>query len=90
MLKWKLCISNNQATTVFLSGNGSIHEQVNKSSKGDDSAVGPTENPAALRRWMISGPELSRIVAEVENKLCDVSNSSSKRHEQVPHVQMIR
>ena len=39
---------------------------------------------------MISGPELSRIVAEVENKLCDVSNSSSKRHEQVPHVQMIR
>ena len=37
------------------------HEQLNKSIKGEGGAVGLTEDPAALRRWMIAGPELSRI-----------------------------
>ena len=64
------------------------HEQLNKSIKGEGGAVGLTEDPAALRRWMIAGPELSRIVAEFEDTVCDVSTSSSKHHEQVPHVQM--
>ena len=64
------------------------HEQLNKSIKGEGGAVGLTEDPAALRRWMIAGPELSRIVAEFEDTVCDVSASSSKHHEQVPHFQM--
>ena len=64
------------------------HEQLNKSIKGEGGAVGLTEDPAALRRWMITGPELSRIVTEFEDTVCDVSASSSKHHEQVPHFQM--
>lgn len=32
------------------------HEQANASIKGDGGAVGLTENPHALRRWMIGGP----------------------------------
>ena len=64
------------------------HEQLNKSIKGEGGAVGLTEDPGALRRWMIGGPELSRLVTEFEDALCDVSDSSSKHHEQVPHIQM--
>ena len=63
------------------------HEQLNKSIKGEGGAVGLTEDPVALRRWMIAGPELSRVVTEFEDTLCDVSPSSNKHHEQVPHVQ---
>ncbi|KAK0056414.1 hypothetical protein Bpfe_014194 [Biomphalaria pfeifferi] len=35
------------------------HEQNNVIIKGEGGAVGLTENPSALRRWMIGGPELS-------------------------------
>ena len=34
------------------------HEQVNALVKGQGGAVGLTENPAALRKWMLAGPEL--------------------------------
>ena len=35
------------------------HEQNNASVIDDGGAVGLTENPAALRRWMVSGPEMA-------------------------------
>ena len=38
------------------------HEQNNAMVKGDGGAVGLTENPSPLRRWMVSGPEISRVV----------------------------
>ena len=40
------------------------HEQNNASVKGDGGAVGLTENLAALRRWMVSGPEMARFIEE--------------------------
>ena len=42
------------------------HEQVNAGVKGDGGAVGLTENPAALRRWMVAGPETARMIEEFE------------------------
>ena len=42
------------------------HEQNNASVKDDGGAVGLTENPAALRRWMVSGPEMARVIAEFQ------------------------
>ena len=42
------------------------HEQLNKSIKGEGGAVGLTEDPVALRRWMIAGSKLSRVVTEFE------------------------
>ena len=33
------------------------HEEQNRLVKGDGGAIGLTENPAAFRRWMLSGPE---------------------------------
>ena len=35
------------------------HEQNNALVKGDGGAVGLTENPSALRRWMVAGPEVA-------------------------------
>ena len=29
--------------------------------KGDGGAVGLTENPAALKRWMLAGPDIARV-----------------------------
>ena len=42
------------------------HEQENKIVKGSGGAVGLTKNPAAFRRWMLSGPELARLVKQFE------------------------
>lgn len=42
------------------------HEWLNAVIKGDGGAVGLTENPSALRRWMLAGPEVSRLVANYE------------------------
>ena len=39
------------------------HEQANVNVKGDGGAVGLTENPNALQRWMVAGQEMSRMVA---------------------------
>ena len=40
------------------------HEQNNAIVKGDGGAVGLTENPSALLRWMVAGPEMARVVSE--------------------------
>jgi len=40
------------------------HEQSNAVVKGDGGAIGLTEDSAALRRWMVAGPEISRLVGE--------------------------
>ncbi len=43
------------------------HEQANAIIKADGGAIGLTEDPSALRRWMVAGPEVSRLVALYEN-----------------------
>ena len=45
------------------------HEQNNKLVKGDGGAIGLTENSSQLLRWMVSGPEVSRLVNEFECSL---------------------
>ncbi|CAE1322710.1 unnamed protein product [Acanthosepion pharaonis] len=64
------------------------HEQNNAVIKGDGGAVGLTEDPSALRRWMVAGPEISKFVADYEV----VSGSKeakkgSHHHEQSPTAQ---
>ena len=43
-------------------------EQENKIVKGAGGAVGLTENPTAFRRWMLSGPEMARLLKEFEEE----------------------
>ena len=45
------------------------HEQNNACVKGDRGAVGLTQNPTALRRWMVSGPEMARLIEEFHTSL---------------------
>lgn len=52
------------------------HEQNNALIKGDGGAVGLTDNPSALRRWMVGGPEVSRVIQEFETSL-EVCNHNS-------------
>ena len=61
------------------------HEQVNAGVKGEGGAVGLTENPAALRRWMVAGPELSRMIEEFEGSVS--STVVHGHHEQNPGFQ---
>ena len=46
------------------------HEQMNKIVKTTGGIIGITENPNALKRWMTAGPELSRIISELDDKSC--------------------
>ena len=38
------------------------HEQNNELVKGSGGAVGLTENPSALRKWMVAGPEQAQLL----------------------------
>ena len=40
------------------------HEQANAVIKGEGGAIGVTEDPSALRRWMVAGPKVSRLATE--------------------------
>ena len=62
-----------------------MHEQLIGSINGDGGIMGITENPEALRRFMISGPELARIVEEFEQSTFQTTDS--KHHEQYPKFQ---
>ena len=58
------------------------HEQNNGMVKGDGGDVGLTENPSALRRWMLSGPEMARIVSEFQASMTtEVEVQGADHHE---------
>ena len=40
---------------------------MNSEVKGEGGAVGLTENPAVLRRWMVGGLEVARMMKEFED-----------------------
>ena len=47
-------------------GSDHNHEQLNAKIKGAGGAIGLTENDSTLQRWVISGPEISRLIDEFE------------------------
>ena len=57
------------------------HEQNNAIVKGDGGAVGLTENAGALRRWMLSGPEMARLVNEFEEGMVSEVTPELFHHE---------
>jgi len=42
------------------------HEQNNGAVKDDGGAVSFAANPAALKRWLVSGPDMARVIGELE------------------------
>ena len=63
------------------------HEPNNASVKDDGGAVGLTENPAALRRWMVSGPEMARVIGEFETSIEKRKHLDLRHHEEAKHVE---
>ena len=64
------------------------HEQNNAIIKGDGGAIGLTEDPAALRRWMVAGPEISKLVANYETASGSKDmKKDTRHHEQSPAAQ---
>ena len=54
--------------------------------------MGLTENPSALRRWMVSGPEIARIINEFEASMvteCPETEQSAKHHEDTRSLQSL-
>lgn len=64
------------------------HEQENAIVKGEGGAVGLTDNESALKRWMVSGPEIARIVQEFETSATTSNDQNLKHHEQTYSQQM--
>lgn len=67
------------------------HEQNNAMVRGDGGAVGLTETPAALWRWMIFGPEVARLIAEFEafsDTDEEMKPGSTKHHEDAKSTQL--
>ena len=63
------------------------HEQQNEIIKGDGGALGLTENPTALKRWMVAGPKIARVVREFESTFEVTKPCDKRHHEQMPSVQ---
>ena len=62
-----------------------FHEQVNALVKGDIGAVGLTESPQALERWMVAGPEMARVLLELEASSSIPSDTTTGKHLEQSH-----
>ena len=56
------------------------HEQENASVKGSGGFIGLTESPIALKRWMLSGPELARLQSQFEADYLPVNESDDPKY----------
>ena len=67
------------------------HEQNNAAVKSDGGAVGLTQNPEALRRWMVAGPELVRLTTEFETsfEIFLKKPTGTQHHDQTKSTQVI-
>ena len=64
-----------------------VHEQNKSVVKVDGDAIDLTEDPSALRRWMVAGPEVNKQVEDFSS-VCGISpNKKSKHHEEAHATQ---
>ena len=61
---------------------------MNKLVKVEGGIVGLTEDPQALERWLVAGPEISQLIFEFEYSIQSLESQTSKRHhKQNPNTQ---
>ena len=63
---WVLSKTNNKFSAIPID---QAHEQENAFVKGSGGCIGLTENPAAFKRWMLSGPELARLQRKLKKTI---------------------
>ena len=59
------------------------HEQENKIVKGSNGVIGLTVNPDAVRRWMLSEPEMARLLKQFEEEY--IPDEETGMHEYCQH-----
>ena len=85
---WTLQKTGNRFSRIPLD---QVHEQHNKMIKGKGGIIGITQNPSALRRWMMSGPEIAHIIDQFESSVLGNSSESGKyRHHTETRAEQIR
>ena len=57
------------------------HEQQNAILKGDGGIVGITEDESALRRWLITSSDISRVVQEYKSSFQDLKYKDTRHHD---------
>ena len=61
------------------------HEQNNACVKGAGGAIGLLQNPAALRKWLISGPEQAWLIEEFEKQFLESKDDDDHFHHDEGH-----
>ena len=64
----------------FQHGHRPGHKQNYATVEGDGGAVGLTQNPAALQRWMVSGPEMAFLINEFQESIDKPEMKTDDRH----------
>lgn len=66
------------------------HEQNNVLVKGDGGAIGLMQNPRALLRWMVAGPEIAMAIRSFETSCLqhDTGRRNGRHHEHTAAVQV--
>ena len=66
------------------------HEQNNAVVKDDGGAIDLTQNPRALLRWMVAGPELARTIDGFKTACLDnyTGRDNGRHHEHTVAVQV--
>ena len=86
---WVLSRTNRRFSDIPID---QAHEQNNKVLKGSGGVIGLTENPTALKQWMVSAPELARIIDEFERQVKGTINdpeSDEQLHQESCSTQLI-
>ena len=77
--KWVLSKTCNKFSAIPFD---QAHENENKYVKGDGGIIGITEKPETMRKWLVAGPELSRLLNTFEDKYSAVKDKSTSHHSQ--------
>ena len=64
-----------------------VDEHLNAVVKGEGGVIGITEDESALRRWMVAGPEISRMLNEFSLEHLKKTARNDRHHEQLPSTQ---
>ena len=58
-----------------------LHEQQNAIVKWDAGIINFSENESALKRWMVAGPEIDRMLTEYDMKYTHNDKETNRHHD---------
>jgi len=68
----------------------SLHEQNNKTIKGDGGAVDIFGSETTLVKWMVTGSEIARMMHELKQTAAVIQNADSPKHIHHEHTGMFQ